>query len=85
MTAEEVKKLLGLKPHPREGGWYVRTYEARSWLRRRSLRMGGMRVRGGRGRRSTICWSRRLSARCIGCSRMRCFIFMRAMRWRCCS
>jgi uncharacterized protein len=28
MTAQEVKKLLGLKPHPREGGWYVRTYEA---------------------------------------------------------
>jgi uncharacterized protein len=27
MTAEDVKKLLGLKPHPREGGWYVRTYE----------------------------------------------------------
>jgi uncharacterized protein len=28
MTAEDVKKLLGLKPHPCEGGWYVRTYEA---------------------------------------------------------
>ena len=28
MTAEEVKKLLELAPHPREGGWYVRTYEA---------------------------------------------------------
>jgi uncharacterized protein len=28
MTAEGVKKLLGLRPHPREGGWYVRTYEA---------------------------------------------------------
>ena len=28
MTAEDMKKLLGLKPHPREGGWYVRTYEA---------------------------------------------------------
>jgi uncharacterized protein len=28
MTAEEVKKLLGLAPHPQEGGWYVRTYEA---------------------------------------------------------
>ena len=28
MTAEDVKKLLGLMPHPREGGWYVRTYEA---------------------------------------------------------
>ena len=28
MSAEEVKKMLGLVPHPREGGWYVRTYEA---------------------------------------------------------
>jgi predicted cupin superfamily sugar epimerase len=28
MTADDVKKLLGLKPHPQEGGWYVRTYEA---------------------------------------------------------
>jgi uncharacterized protein len=28
MTAEDVKKLLRLQPHPREGGWYVRTYEA---------------------------------------------------------
>jgi predicted cupin superfamily sugar epimerase len=28
MTAEEVKKLLGLTPHPREGGWFVQTYAA---------------------------------------------------------
>lgn len=28
MTADEVKNLLGLRPHPREGGWYMRTYEA---------------------------------------------------------
>jgi predicted cupin superfamily sugar epimerase len=28
MTAEDLKKLLGLQLHPREGGWYVRTYEA---------------------------------------------------------
>ncbi len=28
MTADEVKELLGLVPHPQEGGWYVRTYEA---------------------------------------------------------
>src|SRR6202453_3209472 len=28
MTADDVKKLLGLAPHPREGGWYLRTYEA---------------------------------------------------------
>src|ERR1700752_1835161 len=28
LSAEEVKKLLGLRPHPREGGCYVRTYES---------------------------------------------------------
>jgi hypothetical protein len=28
MTAAEVKKLLALTPHPREGGWFVRTYES---------------------------------------------------------
>lgn len=28
MTAEEVKHLLGLTPHPREGGWFVQTYAA---------------------------------------------------------
>jgi predicted cupin superfamily sugar epimerase len=28
MTADYVKKVLGLLPHPREGGWYVRTWES---------------------------------------------------------
>ena len=32
MTADEVKRRLGLVPHPREGGWYVRTYEAEEWV-----------------------------------------------------
>lgn len=32
MTAEEVKKLLGLAPHPREGGWFVQTYAAREGI-----------------------------------------------------
>jgi predicted cupin superfamily sugar epimerase len=32
MTADEIKKVLGLKPHPREGGWYVRTYQSREML-----------------------------------------------------
>lgn len=32
MTAHEVKELLGLRPHPREGGWYVRTWEAEELL-----------------------------------------------------
>jgi len=32
MTADEVKRLLGLQPHPREGGWYVRTWEAAEFV-----------------------------------------------------
>jgi len=32
MTAAEVKEMLGLTPHPREGGWYVRTYEAAEFV-----------------------------------------------------
>jgi predicted cupin superfamily sugar epimerase len=28
MTAADVKKILKLHPHPREGGWYVRTFES---------------------------------------------------------
>lgn len=32
MTADEVKKLLGLTPHPREGGCFLRTYESRELL-----------------------------------------------------
>ena len=28
MTAEDVKRVLGLRPHPREGGWFVRTWES---------------------------------------------------------
>lgn len=28
LTADEVKEVLGLQPHPREGGWFVRVYEA---------------------------------------------------------
>jgi predicted cupin superfamily sugar epimerase len=32
MTADEVKKILGLVPHPREGGSYIRTYESGEML-----------------------------------------------------
>jgi predicted cupin superfamily sugar epimerase len=28
MTADDVKKVLGLVKHPHEGGWYVRTWES---------------------------------------------------------
>jgi len=32
MTADEVKKALGLMPHPREGGFFVRTYQSGEML-----------------------------------------------------
>jgi predicted cupin superfamily sugar epimerase len=32
MTGEEVKKRLGLTPHPREGGWFVQTYRSEERL-----------------------------------------------------
>jgi hypothetical protein len=46
MTAEDVKKLLELKPHPREGGWYVRTYEASEFIS--AAAFCDMRYTGGR-------------------------------------
>ena len=46
MTAEDVKKLLGLAPHPREGGWYVRTYEAAELVAAEAFEDG--RYAGGR-------------------------------------
>jgi len=32
MTAQEVKELLNLEAHPREGGWFVQTYAASELL-----------------------------------------------------
>src|ERR1035441_2675 len=32
MTANEVKKILGLVPHPREGGCYIRSYQSGEML-----------------------------------------------------
>ena len=32
MAAADVKRLLGLTPHPCEGGWYVRTYQSQELL-----------------------------------------------------
>jgi predicted cupin superfamily sugar epimerase len=49
MTADDVKKLLGLKPHPREGGWYVRNYEAAETIAADAIgdgRYGGARRTG---------------------------------------
>lgn len=28
LTADDVKRILNLQPHPTEGGWYTRTYES---------------------------------------------------------
>jgi predicted cupin superfamily sugar epimerase len=45
LTATEIKELLHLKPHPTEGGWYVRTYESDALIGQASLdlRYGGPR------------------------------------------
>ncbi len=32
MTAEEVKRILHLEPHPREGGWFVQSYTSPAML-----------------------------------------------------
>jgi predicted cupin superfamily sugar epimerase len=32
LSADEVKRVLGLRPHPREGGWYVRTWESQEMI-----------------------------------------------------
>jgi predicted cupin superfamily sugar epimerase len=32
MTANDVKRILNLVPHPQEGGWYVRTWESQELL-----------------------------------------------------
>jgi uncharacterized protein len=32
LTADEVKRVLRLEPHPREGGWFVQSYKASEQL-----------------------------------------------------
>jgi predicted cupin superfamily sugar epimerase len=49
LSATEVKRLLGLKPHPREGGWFVRSYEADEMVAGEAFadgRYGGVRRTG---------------------------------------
>jgi len=40
LTADEVKRLLHLRPHPREGGWFVRTYQASETIPPENFRDG---------------------------------------------
>ena len=37
LTADEIKEILHLTPHPTEGGWYVRTYESHATIGQRAL------------------------------------------------
>lgn len=54
MTADEVRKILGLVPHPREGGCYVRTYEASEMLAPGSFADGRYPARAAVELQSTI-------------------------------
>ena len=37
MTADEIKRLLKLEPHPCEGGWFVQTWRAEETIARNAL------------------------------------------------
>lgn len=51
MTAAKIKKLLKLQPHPREGGWYVRTYESEDHIGQSALELRYLQRGGGGPRR----------------------------------
>ena len=40
MSADEVKAILGLEPHPREGGFFVQTYRSEDVIRSEALPHG---------------------------------------------
>jgi uncharacterized protein len=40
MSAEALKALLGLEPHPREGGWFRQTWKAEETIPREALPAG---------------------------------------------
>lgn len=49
MKAAEIKKMLGLAPHPWEGGWYVQTYKSSEQIAAEAFadqRYGGARHTG---------------------------------------
>src|ERR1700744_6034731 len=49
LTADEVKRLLGLAPHPRGGGWFVQMYQASEMISAENFandRYGGPRGTG---------------------------------------
>ena len=52
ITAQEIKELLGLAPHPREGGWYVRTYESEDFVGQAALDLRYLRAGAGGPRRT---------------------------------
>lgn len=43
MKVDEIIQRLGLKPHPLEGGYFLRTYESEEWIDQSAGRYGGPR------------------------------------------
>ncbi|HTD97083.1 MAG TPA: cupin domain-containing protein [Edaphobacter sp.] len=85
MTADEVKNLLGLRPHPREGGWYVRTYESAEMLEAEAFADGRY---GGRRRTGTAIYYLLEPETFSEMHRLKSdevFHFYAAMWWRCCN
>ena len=79
MTAEEIKALLKLEPHPVEGGWYRRTYTSAGSV---DLPRG---VRAAGHGHLLPARSREPSPRCTCSPPTRSSISILAIRWRCCS
>jgi predicted cupin superfamily sugar epimerase len=52
MKAEELKRMLGLEPHPREGGWFRQTWKAEETIPLGALPAG--RYSGGRSAGTAI-------------------------------
>ena len=49
MSAAQLKEMLGLEPHPREGGWFRQTWKAEETIPREALpaaRYAGAQVGG---------------------------------------
>ena len=60
ITANEVKTLLGLQPHPQEGGWYVRTWESAEFVAAEAFG-GGNSTSKNRDMGRACCYSYKLS------------------------
>jgi hypothetical protein len=83
LTAEQIRELLQLRPHPIEGGYFSETYRG-SQVIPQSLLRG---YPSDRAISTAIYYllTPVLFRRCTACAATKCFIFIWAMQSRCCN